>query len=258
MTGLIELREGKSFWKPVEPPFENRAHAGLLLGEQLLKDYGIEELKDAVVLGCPRGGMVLAQAMVEVIKREDGVPSLDLVICRKILTPENEDFGIGAVTEQGEQIFVDRLVKHYGIDITSDEMSKVIEKVKKEVQRRVEAYREGKPLISLEGKVVIIVDGISTGSTVIACVKSVRAFSEGREKRIIVATPVLAEKGRITVETLAGVPQGNICSAAVATPPQGSFWNSDDFYKLMEFTQMTDGEVRDILTAHRMEQLFIK
>lgn len=250
-NGIIETKQDVVYWKPAEPPFENREHAGQLLGKQILKEYDIEELKDAVVLGCPRGGMALAKAVVEAIRNAGGFPALDLVICRKIPLPNDEECGIGSVTEQGDSIYVDRLVKLYDIDIKSDVIQKTAEKARKEVMRRVEAYRQGIPPVSMEDKIVIIVDGIVSGSTMIACIKSVREFSHGKTKRIIIATPLLAEKGKKTIVDLGGIPREDICTAVVATPPPGSYWNSDDFYKLIEFSQMTDQEVREILQTFK-------
>jgi putative phosphoribosyl transferase len=247
-TGIIEFREGVSYWKPNPVPFESREHAGQLLGQELLRKYGIEELADAVVLACPRGGLVYAKGIVDEIRNAGGSPSLDLVICRKIPLPDNDEYGVGAVTEQGEAIFIDRLVQRHHLDLQSEIMKQKVETTQKEVQRRVESYRQNRPPVSIKEKVVILVDGISNGGTMIACVASARTRSKAPPRRIIVATPVASFKGKKTVIDLANIPEEDFCMAALATPPEKVLWNSDDFYqKTNLFVQMTDQDVREIL-----------
>lgn len=253
-VGIIELKEGVKHWRPESPPFEGRQHAGHLLGEQLLKDYGINELKDAVVLGCPRGGVLFAQGIVDVIRKAGGDPMLDLIICRKIPIPGQDDYGVGAVTEQGTAIYIDALIERLSLDPQSDDMMRIVEKTREEVKRRIKAYRQDRPLLSLAGKVVIVVDGVVNGGTMIGCIESVREHSMGTMRRIIVATPVSSPRGKANVINLARIPEEDFCTAVVATPPLGVFWNSDDFYQQTKmFEQMTDQEVRDIIQAYRNE-----
>lgn len=252
MSGILETRAGASYWKPERAPFENRRHAGLLLGERLLSVYPIDVLKDAVVLGCPRGGIIYAQGIVDVIKKAGGNPTLDLVVCRKIHRPEDEDYGVGVVTEQGRSIFLNHLLERWKLDPQSEEMQQLTGKTQREVARRVEAYRQGNPLVPLAGKVVILADGVANGATMIGCIDSVRVRSEGRVGRIIVATPVASAKGKATIVELANLPPDDFCAAVEATPPQGAFWNTDDFYQQEEIRhQMTDEEVREIVRSYR-------
>jgi putative phosphoribosyl transferase len=251
IAGIIEVQDGRHYWKPAFPPFEGREHAGRLLGEQLLKDYGIEELKDAVVLGCPRGGMIFAQAVVDVIREAGGSPALDIVISRKIPIPSNNEFGVGAVTEQGKPVYIDRLVKELNLDLQSDTMLEIIERVQTEVKRRVEAYRQGKPSISLKDKVVVVVDGVVSGGTMIACIESARAHTAEAPRRIIAATPLASERGRSTVTDVARLPKEDFCTAVLATPPKGTVWDSDDFYQQKRLGDLTDEQVRSIMQAYR-------
>lgn len=251
-VGIIEFKEGMPYWKPNPAPFETREHAGCLLGQELIRKYGIEELADAVVLACPRGGLGFAKAIIDEIRKAGGFPTLDLVICRKIPLPDNDEYGIGAVTEQGDAIYIDRLVQDSNLDLQSEIMKQTLEKTEREVQRRVEAYRQSQPLVSIKEKVVIIVDGISNGGTMIACVASARTRSEGSPRRIIVATPVASSRGKATVMDLANIPEEDFCMATLAVPPAKVLWNSDDFYqKTNSFVQMTDHDVREILQAYR-------
>jgi predicted phosphoribosyltransferase len=222
-----------------------------LLGEKLLQEYGLETLKEAVVLGCPRGGLLFAKGVVDVIREAGGDPILDLIISRKILAPGTKDYGIGAITEQGEVIYVDRIINSLNLDVHSLQMEESIEGVRQEVSRRVAAYRQGKPLVSLDNKVVVVIDGVVGGGTMIACVKSVQTEAQGKAKRIIVATPVASLSGKMRVISYAAIPPEDFCATVLANPPKGTFWNSDDFYeRTKSFEQMTDEEVREILATY--------
>lgn len=252
-TGVIELKEGGSIWKPDPVPFETREHAGRLLAQELLKKYGIDELADAVILACPRGGLVYAKEIIDEIRRAGGSPTLDLVVCRKIPLPGDDEYGIGGLTEQGEPIYITEQVKYFNLDLESEVMKQQVEKTEKEVRRRIEAYRQEKLPVSVADKVVVVVDGISNGGTLIACIASIRARSETPPQRIILATPVVSKRGKITVMNLANIPEQDFCMAAFALPPKDTLWNSDDFYqKTDSFVQMTDQDVRNILQNYRM------
>ncbi len=251
MNSYTSLVEGSSvpYWKPAAPLFESRKHAGKLLAKELIHQFGIEILKEAVVLGCPRGGMIFAEEITIEIKKEGGIPQLDVIVSRKIPLPGSDDYAIGAVTEQGECIYIDDIVEYKRIDVHSAEVELEAQKVKEEIKRRVLAFRQGQPITSLDGKVVVIVDGLASGATLIACVKSVKDYF-ANIKRIIVATPLSAQKGRDRVAKLSGVSLENICTAIDAKPQSGCTWNSDDFYSKIEFKQMTDEHVRAIIQTH--------
>jgi putative phosphoribosyl transferase len=248
---FFKTREGTLCWRPIEPPFQGREHAGRLLGEELISQYGLETLKDAIVLGCPRGGVLFAKGIVDTIREAGGDPTLDLVISRKIIAPGTTDYGVGAINEAGEIVYMERSIKYLNVDIDSKEVQANIENTYKEILRRISVYRDGRPLISVKDRVVIVVDGVVSGGTMIACVKSVQSHPEGKPKRIIIATPVTTPGGKRTVLNETGLSEEDFCRAALASAPKEAIWNSDDFYqKTKDFEQMTDQEVRDILISY--------
>lgn len=158
--------------------FENREEAGRQLAEKLRSYAG----KDTVVLGLPRGGVVVAQAISLALKAP-----LDITVPRKIGAPQNPEWALGAITEDGEHVFEPYIMDFY----TSEGLEKKIEEEQKEAQRRLSVYRAGKPGLPLQGKTVLVVDdGIATGATMRAALLSVRKKGA---KKVIVAVPVLPQ-----------------------------------------------------------------
>lgn len=159
--------------------FKDRIDAGKQLADKLDK---FKDNKDLVLLALPRGGIILAY---EVAKKINA--PIDIVVPRKIGSPENEEFAIGAITETGQGIFDDDIIKSYGI--SKEYIDQKVEEEKKEAERRLKVYRGDKEAIALKDKIVILVDdGIATGNTIFAAIKSVKSKSP---KKIIVAVPVL-------------------------------------------------------------------
>lgn len=161
--------------------FHDRTEAGRKLAEALGK---YKDEKETVVLFLPRGGVVLA---VEVA-RALNLP-MDLVVPRKIGAPGHEEYAIGAITESGEGIFNEAELENLGI--SQEYLDKTVAEEQREAERRLKTYRGDRPPLDLQGKTVIIVDdGIATGLTMRAAIKSVRA--KGVSK-VIVAIPVAAQ-----------------------------------------------------------------
>jgi len=161
--------------------FQDRKQAGQKLAEKLGE---FKNQKDTIVLALPRGGVVTSFE----IAKELNLP-LDLVVPRKIGAPDNEEYAIGAITETGEGIFNQEAIG--SLNITKEYLNKKVAEEKKEAQRRLTAYRQDRPLLNLENKTVIIVDdGIATGLTMRAAIKSVK---EKKAKKVIVAVPVSAK-----------------------------------------------------------------
>ncbi len=159
--------------------FKDRIDAGKQLADKLEE---FKDNKDVVLLALPRGGIILAY---EVAKKINA--PIDIVVPRKIGSPENEEFAIGAITETGQGIFDDDIIKSYGI--SKEYIDQKVEEEKKEAERRLKVYRGDKEAIALKDKIVILVDdGIATGNTIFAAIKSVKSKSP---KKIIVAVPVL-------------------------------------------------------------------
>jgi len=164
-----------------------------------------------------------------------GAP-LDVVVTRKIEAPGEPEYGLGAVTQDGEVILDRKAVESLGA--SSEYLDDQVRKKRREVKERMEGLRSDNPYPSLEGKVVIIVDdGIATGSSVGAAVMSVR---KRRPKDVIVAVPVAP---RDAIEALREDGTKVVC---LETP--GSFLAIGEFYS--DFNQVEDVEVKRILDAN--------
>jgi len=161
--------------------FKNRRQAGEMLAP-LLQEY--KGNPDTIVLGLPRGGVVVA---FEVARALD-LP-LDIIVSRKIGAPGNPEFAIGAVTEYSVSLPDKRTIQYY--EIPPEYINQKIAEEKAEALRRAEIYRNRRPPMDIKDKTVILVDdGIATGATMRAAVKSAR--KKGAEK-IVVAVPVLSK-----------------------------------------------------------------
>ena len=204
--------------------FRDRVEAGKKLAEAL-RGYGG---KDVVVLGIPRGGVVVANEVAKSLQAP-----LDIVVTRKIEAPGEPEFALGAVTQEGE-VLMDRQAAE-SLGASPDYLDDQIRKKREEVIDRMQRLRGGAPYPRLEGKVVLIVDdGIATGSSVSAAVISVK---KRKPKRVVVAVPVAP---RDAVETLSEDGTEVVC---LETP--GPFLAIGEFYR--SFEQVEDMEVIRIL-----------
>jgi putative phosphoribosyl transferase len=155
--------------------FSDREDAGVQLAMLLQKEY---QDKNVLVLGIPRGGVEIAYHVARLLHGE-----MNVVISKKLSYPGHEEFGFGAISEEGH-IFVPERKQL----LTPDMIDRIIEKQEIEIRRRVDLYRSGRPLPSLEKRTVILVDdGIATGVTLVPAIRLCR--KKGAAK-IIVAAPV--------------------------------------------------------------------
>lgn len=158
--------------------FRDRTEAGKLLAKELAF---LKRRKDVIVLAIPRGGVPVAKEVADAI----GAP-LDIVITRKIGAPGNPELAVGAVSEDGEMVLDDELVE--ALRVSNDYLRAEAKRQVGEIKAREAKYRGKRPYPNLEGKTVVIVDdGIATGSTIRAAVLTVRRRKPGR---IIIAVPV--------------------------------------------------------------------
>lgn len=205
--------------------FSNREEAGRLLAGQLGRYVG---LQNAIVLALPRGGVPVAW---EVANRLH-LP-LDVLLVRKLGLPGQPELAMGAIAGGGIRILNEDVVGRYGI--RNEVIAAVAAREQSELERREQAYRRGLPPLNVHGKVVIVVDdGVATGSTVLVAIAALRRMGA---VRIIVATPTVAHD---TCERLRAVADEVI---AVIEPVE--FYGVGQWYD--DFSQTTDDEVESLL-----------
>lgn len=160
--------------------FEDRVDAAKQLIPKLEK---FSSQEDTIVLALPRGGVILGFEIAKALN----LP-LDIVVSRKIGAPGQEEFAIGAITEDGHRFFDEGIIHRYGI--SEEYLETAIKKEMKEAKRRLKVYRGDRDERNLKGKTCILVDdGIATGHTMQAAIDTVR---RGGASKIIVAVPVSA------------------------------------------------------------------
>lgn len=200
--------------------FQNRAEAGAMLAEALRNKVGAE----AIVLGVPRGGVVVAAEVARVLGLE-----LDVLVVRKLGAPSNPEYAVGAVDEDGS-------VVGGTSGIVSDAyLAEAAEVGRKEIARRLQEYRRGRAPLDVSGREVVLVDdGIATGMTLLAALDSLRRRGAGR---IVLAAPVSASDAARRLEPKADE------FVTLLEPPH--FGAVGQFYR--EFDQTTDQEVIELL-----------
>jgi putative phosphoribosyl transferase len=209
-------------------PFANRRAAGVELARGLER---FARRTDVVVLALPRGGVPVAYE----VARALGAP-LDVFLVRKLGLPGHRELAMGAIASGGVRVLNDDVVAWYRVpDAVIDEAAR---EEQAELERRERLYREGRPGVELAGRVVLLIDdGLATGSTMKAAVQAVRARGP---RRIVVAVPVGAPE---TCREFQGIADEIVC----ARVPQ-HFSAVGQWYR--DFSQTTDEEVRQLLHEH--------
>jgi putative phosphoribosyl transferase len=205
--------------------FRDRVHAGRELA-RLLEPYA--RRADVIVLGLPRGGVPVAAEVARTI----GVP-FDVFIVRKLGVPGHEELGFGALAQGGVQVLNDRLIDDLALSRLTVEQ--VATREQAELERRDALYRSGRPFPDVRNRTVILVDdGLATGSTMEAAVTALRRLHPAR---VVVAVPVGA---RETCDRLAAIADEVRCAATPDPFDAVGLWYED-------FRQTTDEEVRALL-----------
>ena len=207
--------------------FRDRREAGQVLAALLSAYRG---KPDVIVLGLARGGLPVAYE----VARSLGAP-LDAFIVRKLGAPGHEEFAVGALASGGRVVVNDDVLR--GLNISPAQLREIAEREANELVRREAAYRGGRPPLDVTGKTVILVDdGLATGSSMLAAVQALR---ESEPAAIVIAVPAAPES---TCREFAGIVEDVVC-ASMPTPFLAvgeSFW---------DFTQVSDDEVRDLLAT---------
>lgn len=204
--------------------FRDRADAGSQLAEKLA---GVD-LTDPVILGIPRGGVVIAA----VIARALGA-DLDVVLSRKLPTPGQPELALGAVSEDGHVVINPDVAAM--VHFEDDALDAIRRHEEAEIARRKRIFRGGSPRVPVEGRSVIVTDdGIATGATMIAALQELRTRNP---KELILAVPVAATSRLAEVSRWA---DRTVC-----------LYDTEDFYAVGQFyddfRQVEDAEVVETL-----------
>ena len=163
--------------------FEDRREAGKKLSGVLIK-RGYKNEDGLVVLGIPRGGVVVADEIAEGLSAP-----LDVIIARKLRAPLQPELGIGAVISGDHLTIVNEEVAR-AVGATKNYLDREIAYQREEIERRLRFYRGSRPAMEVSGKTVIVVDdGIATGYTFRAALEGLRRLNP---ERLIAAAPVAA------------------------------------------------------------------
>lgn len=200
--------------------FADRIDAGRSLAEHLMHLRG----RDVVVVGLPRGGVPVAAEVAKALNAQ-----LDVILVRKLGVPSHPELGMGAIGENDVRVLNSEVVQSAGV--TSDEIDRIEARERSELERRVELFRSGRELVSLMDRAVVIVDdGVATGSTARVACQVARAHGASY---IVLSVPV-APRG--WERDLAGIADEYVCVAMPA-----GFSLVGQFYS--NFTQVTEDDV---------------
>ena len=206
--------------------FRDREEAGRELGARLAERY--EGRDDVLVLALPRGGVVVAREVAVAL----GAP-LDALVVRKLGFPGQDELAIGAIASGGVQVLNEALLSQTGL--STDRVKDVVARELAELERRERLYRGGRPAPDVAGKAVVVVDdGLATGSTMLAAVETLRSQ---HAEHVVVAVPTAP---RQTCEALARIADDVVCLR-----------RPDPFYAVglsyEDFAEVSDSEVRVLL-----------
>ncbi len=203
--------------------FADRREAGRTLARLLAGRAG-----DIVVLALPRGGVPVAYEIARALNA-----TLDVFVVRKLGTPGHEELAMGAIASGGITVLNDDVV--HALGISPRQIEAVAEREQRELERRDASYRGGRPPEPLTNRTVVLVDdGLATGSTMKAAVQAVK---QQQPARVIVAVPVGAP------ETCAAL--GAIADEVICAHTPTSFSAVGEWYR--DFSQTSDDEVIALL-----------
>jgi putative phosphoribosyl transferase len=207
--------------------FRDRTAAGQALG-RVLAERGYAGRSDVLVLALPRGGVPVGY---EVARALDA--PLDVFIVRKLGVPGHEELAMGAIASGGLRVLNPQVVNM--LQIPQDVIDRVAQVEQKELERRELDYRDGRPPPRIEGRTVVLVDdGLATGSTMRAAAAALRKL---RPRWLVVAVPVAANE---TCEEFRDQVDDTVCVLTPEPFHAVGLWYED-------FSQTTDEQVRDLL-----------
>jgi len=212
--------------------YADRREAGRRLATAVAAALDPFDPDDVLVLGVPRGGVTVAAEVAAALGA-----SLDVALARKLGAPGNRELAIGAIAEQGDPVVDADLVRR--LAVTPEYLAAEIDRQRDELARRAARYRGDRPPPAIMGRTVVVVDdGIATGSTFEAVLAAIAA---GAPARLVGAVPVGPPT---SVARLAAGVDTMVCPLQPRRFMAVGEWYAD-------FTQVTDDQVVEILQARR-------
>jgi putative phosphoribosyl transferase len=212
--------------------FHNRFEAGRQLAQRLA-DYGDRD--DVLVLALPRGGVPVAYEVAQALH----VP-MDLVLVRKLGLPGQEELAMGAIATGGTRVLNQEVLQQ--VAVPPQTLEQVTQREHQELNRRQRLYRGDQPDPQVQGRIVIVIDdGLATGSTMLAAVQALRQQAPAR---IVAAVPVAPPE---TCDMLSEYVDELVCLLQPSSFGGVGRWYDD-------FDQTSDQEVRDLLQHAAQQQ----
>jgi predicted phosphoribosyltransferase len=209
----------------------DRRQAGRVLAGAL---HGYQGRADVLVLALPRGGVPVAYEVASAI----GAP-LDVFVVRKLGVPRHEELAMGAVASGGVRVLNDEVVDE--LNVPDEVLDSVVTREIRELERREKVYRGDRPPLDVAGKTVVLIDdGLATGSTMRAAIAGLRQL---HPHRIVVAVPIAAAS---TCRTVSAEVDEMVCAVTPDPFIAVGLWYDD-------FSATSDDEVRALL-AHAQER----
>jgi predicted phosphoribosyltransferase len=206
--------------------FRDRDEAAQLLGQEVALRLGNRD--NVIVLGLPRGGVPVAAGVARALDAP-----LDVFIVRKLGVPGHEELAMGAIASGGVRVLNDEVLRY--IPVPAGTIDAVAEREQRELERRELSYRGNRAPLDVRGRTVVIVDdGLATGSTMRAAVRALRKMEPAS---LVVAVPVSAQS---TCEELGREVDTMICLRTPEPFQAVGLWYQN-------FEQTTDAEVHEIL-----------
>ena len=217
--------------KELDVNFKDRQEAGQILANKL-SNYAKQNV---IVLGLPRGGVPVAFEVAKALKA-----TLDVYVVRKLGVPGHEELAMGAIASGDVRILNKPAIAD--LLISEEEIEAETRKEREELKRRELLYRDDRPPLDVTNRTVILVDdGIATGSTIKAAIAALKKQKAGR---IVVAVPVAPSS---TIEEIKGDVDEVICVSSPEFFYAISLWYD-------EFPQTSDEEVRELLKKAEMKE----